>query len=562
MSQQRNIKSRRQQPQGFWQRHKAWVDGLTLGQLIRYRIFQVVVALSITIVAVWAAVSVAWSAFVRPPEIPAVEPDIGDSSTVENTDDLDFGGELPNVAKSGRREGVYTFLLVGQDTGGGGNTDTMMLITFDSVNKELYGMSLPRDTMVNVSTSSKRLNAVYNYNKGSNKETQLEKGSAALKKEVGKLTGIVPDFYVVVQWEAVGELVDAIGGVEFDVPFDMDYDDPAQDLHIHIKGGNQVLDGEDAMGLIRWRHNNDFSVQYPTGDLGRVETQQAFLKAVAEECLDPAIILKAPSLAKIFMDNVTTDLSIGNLLAFAQLAADMDAETGVHFVTMPNQDARYPGVSMVLPVYSELLEVLNDGFNPYLDKITVNDIQVLYRNSDGSYSVTSGTLQDSSLARPKGSSSSSGSGGSSQTQKPEQGSGSTTGETGDTSKPSTGEGGSTSTPSTGEGGNTSTPSAGEGGSTSTPSTGEGGDTSTPSTGEGGNTSTPSTGEGGDTNTPSTGEGGDTSTPSTGEGGSTSTPSTGETGSGGEQNTTEEQAPPPLVVDPPPSVDIPSQDIAA
>ena len=562
MSQQRNIKSRRQQPQGFWQRHKAWVDGLTLGQLIRYRIFQVVVALSITIVAVWAAVSVAWSAFVRPPEIPAVEPDIGDSSTVENTDDLDFGGELPNVAKSGRREGVYTFLLVGQDTGGGGNTDTMMLITFDSVNKELYGMSLPRDTMVNVSTSSKRLNAVYNYNKGSNKETQLEKGIAALKKEVGKLTGIVPDFYVVVQWEAVGELVDAIGGVEFDVPFDMDYDDPAQDLHIHIKGGNQVLDGEDAMGLIRWRHNNDFSVQYPTGDLGRVETQQAFLKAVAEECLDPAIILKAPSLAKIFMDNVTTDLSIGNLLAFAQLAADMDAETGVHFVTMPNQDARYPGVSMVLPVYSELLEVLNDGFNPYLDKITVNDIQVLYRNSDGSYSVTSGTLQDSSLARPKGSSSSSGSGGSSQTQKPEQGSGSTTGETGDTSKPSTGEGGSTSTPSTGEGGNTSTPSAGEGGSTSTPSTGEGGDTSTPSTGEGGNTSTPSTGEGGDTNTPSTGEGGDTSTPSTGEGGSTSTPSTGETGSGGEQNTTEEQAPPPLVVDPPPSVDIPSQDIAA
>ena len=573
MSQQRNIKSRRQQPQGFWQRHKAWVDGLTLGQLIRYRIFQVVVALSITIVAVWAAVSVAWSAFVRPPEIPAVEPDIGDSSTVENTDDLDFGGELPNVAKSGRREGVYTFLLVGQDTGGGGNTDTMMLITFDSVNKELYGMSLPRDTMINVSTSSKRLNAVYNYNKGSNKETQLEKGIAALKKEVGKLTGIVPDFYVVVQWEAVGELVDAIGGVEFDVPFDMDYDDPAQDLHIHIKGGNQVLDGEDAMGLIRWRHNNDFSVQYPTGDLGRVETQQAFLKAVAEECLDPAIILKAPSLAKIFMDNVTTDLSIGNLLAFAQLAADMDAETGVHFVTMPNQDARYPGVSMVLPVYSELLEVLNDGFNPYLDKITVNDIQVLYRNSDGSYSVTSGTLQDSSLARPKGSSSSSGSGGSSQTQKPEQGSGSTTGETGDTSKPSTGEGGSTSTPSTGEGGNTSTPSAGEGGSTSTPSTGEGGDTSTPSTGEGGSTSTPSTGEGGSTSTPSTGEGGSTSTPSTGEGegtntpstgegGDTSIPSTGETGGEGGQTSTEEQAPPPLVVDPPPSVDIPSQDIAA
>ena len=120
---------------------------------------------------------------------------------------------------------------------------------------------------------------------------------------MGKLTGIIPDFYVVVQWEAVGELVEAIGGVEFDVPFDMDYDDPAQDLHIHLKAGQQTLSGEDAMGLIRWRHNNDYSVQYPNGDLGRVQTQQAFLKAVAAECLKPEILLKAPSLAQIFLES-------------------------------------------------------------------------------------------------------------------------------------------------------------------------------------------------------------------------------------------------------------------
>ena len=59
---------------------------------------------------------------------------------------------------------------------------------------------------------------MYNYNKGSDPDTQMEKGITALKREVGKLTGIIPDFYVVVQWEAVGELVDAIGGVDFDVP--------------------------------------------------------------------------------------------------------------------------------------------------------------------------------------------------------------------------------------------------------------------------------------------------------------------------------------------------------
>ena len=390
---------------GWWRQHRTWVAGLNRGQKIRYRLFQALVVLAILAIAFCMAVR-AWVTLPTIPNLP--------SGTVTGEDGgMTFdGAELPNVAKSGRTPGIYTFLLVGQDTGGGGNTDTMMLITFDSTNKEIHGMSLPRDTMVNVSTSSKRLNAVYNYNKGSDPDTQVEKGITALKREVGKLTGIIPDFYVTVQWEAVGELVDAIGGVWFEVPFDMDYDDPAQDLHIHLKAGYQELNGEDAMGLIRWRHNNDYSVQYPTGDLGRVETQQAFLKAVAAECLKPEILLKAPSLAQIFMEHVNTDLSLGNLLAFAQLAAGMDAENNVNFVTMPNQDARYPGVSMVLPVVDELVEVLNNGFNPYQDDIQASDLQVLYRNSDGSYGVTSGTLQDSSLGRPRGSSSGS-SGGSS-----------------------------------------------------------------------------------------------------------------------------------------------------
>lgn len=402
---------------GWWRQHRAWVSGLDRGQKIRYRLFQFLVVLAVLAIAVCLAAR-AWITLPTVPNLPS-----GTVTTDEG--DMTFdGAELPNVAKSGRKDGVYTFLLVGQDTGGGGNTDTMLLVTFDSVNKEVHGMSLPRDTMINSSHSGAghRLNAVYNYNKGSDPDTQLEKGITALKREVGKLTGIIPDFYVVVQWEAVGELVDAIGGVEFDVPFDMDYDDPAQDLHIHLKAGQQTLSGEDAMGLIRWRHNNDYSVQYPNGDLGRVQTQQAFLKAVAAECLKPEILLKAPSLAQIFLERVSTDLSIGNLLAFAQRAAGMDAENDVTFVTMPWTNANYPGVSMILPDVDELLEILNDGFNPYQDEIQASDLSVLYRNSDGSYGVTSGTLLDSSLSRPRSSgssSSSSGSSGSSSSQTPD-----------------------------------------------------------------------------------------------------------------------------------------------
>ena len=415
---------------GWWSRHKAWVAGMSRGQKIRYRLLQVLVVIAVIVIVA----ALALRAWMKLPEIPASSTLEGDSSSYD-------GAELPDVAKSGRKEGVYTFLLVGQDTAGGGNTDTMMLITFDTKNKTIDGMSLPRDTMINVDRkgSGHRLNAVYNYNKGSDPDTQVEKGIAALKKEVGKLTGITPDFYVMVQWEAVGKMVDALGGVYFEVPFDMDYDDPTvgQDLHIHLKEGYQKLDGEQAMGLIRWRHNNDYSVQYPNGDLGRIQTQQAFLKAVAAECLKPATLLKAPALAEVFMENVTTDLSLGNLLAFAQLAAGMDAEQDVNFISMPVTDAKYSGVSMVLPVVDELLEVLNESFNPYLSDIQSSDLQVLVRNSDGSYSVTGGTLLDSSLASSKGSSSSGSSSGSNSDKESNSSSGGSSGSSnqGQTQKP-------------------------------------------------------------------------------------------------------------------------------
>ena len=415
---------------GWWSRHKAWVAGMSRGQKIRYRLLQVLVVIAVIVIVA----ALALRAWMKLPEIPASSTLEGDSSSYD-------GAELPDVAKSGRKEGVYTFLLVGQDTAGGGNTDTMMLITFDTKNKTIDGMSLPRDTMINVDRkgSGHRLNAVYNYNKGSDPDTQVEKGIAALKKEVGKLTGITPDFYVMVQWEAVGKMVDALGGVYFEVPFDMDYDDPTvgQDLHIHLEAGYQKLDGEQAMGLIRWRHNNDYSVQYPNGDLGRIQTQQAFLKAVAAECLKPATLLKAPALAEVFMENVTTDLSLGNILAFAQLAAGMDAEQDVNFISMPVTDAKYSGVSMVLPVVDELLEVLNESFNPYLSDIQSSDLQVLVRNSDGSYSVTGGTLLDSSLASSKGSSSSGSSSGSNSDKESNSSSGGSSGSSnqGQTQKP-------------------------------------------------------------------------------------------------------------------------------
>ena len=150
------------------------------------------------------------------------------------------------------------------------------------------------------------------------------------------------------------------------------------------------------MQVVRWRKNNTGP---SGGDVARTAVQQAFLGAVLDTCLQPAVLLKLPSLAQVFLDNVTTDLSIGNLLAFAQLAVGMDTEEDVSFTTMPYTGVYYRGASMVVAREDELLELLNDGLNPYQDEIQSSDLQLIYRNSDGSFGVTNGTLADARMGQ-------------------------------------------------------------------------------------------------------------------------------------------------------------------
>ena len=300
---------------------------------------------------------------------------------------------------------MYTFLVAGLDQVSN-STDTMLLVTYDTRNKTVDAISLLRDTMINTSATrgaQKRLNVVYTRNRGSSdlpEKERVEKGMTALKQEVSHLTGIYPDFYVLVEWEAVGELVDAIGGVYFEVPFDMNYDDPTpgQDLHIHQEAGYRLLDGRDAMEVIRFRKNNDGT--HALGGSGRTAIQRDFLTAVIKECLQPDILLKLPALAQIFTENVSTDLSVGNILAFAQLAIGMDAEEDVKFVSLPWTGVSYDGASLVLANEKELLLLLNDGLNPYVGEIQSSDLQLMYKKSGGGYGVTNGTLLDTRMAQP------------------------------------------------------------------------------------------------------------------------------------------------------------------
>ena len=342
------------------------------------------VILSITLVSVLAYRTL----FVRP-DLPGIE----DLNSEETDNAL-----APKVSGERKSDDYYTILLLGRDTGGGGNCDTMMLVSYDVTNQKMTVMSIPRDTMVNVPWDVKKINSVYNYYGGG------DKGIEALDGKISDLIGFVPDYSVIVEWAAVGKLVDAIGGVYFDVPRDMDYVDPYQDLSIHIKKGYQKLTGEQAMGVVRWRHNNSGG-GYSTGDLGRIETQQAFMKAVIQQLLQVKNVTKIQKFAEIFEKNVKTDLSVQNLFWFGKSAImgglSMD---NVNFVTMPNKTTScwsrtYKNYqSYVVPISSELIDLVNNSLSPFVEQVTLSELDIMSVNSDGSVSSTIGRVLDSKAA--------------------------------------------------------------------------------------------------------------------------------------------------------------------
>ncbi|MEG1395972.1 MAG: LCP family protein [Oscillospiraceae bacterium] len=341
----------------------------------------------IALVAVASVIIVAFIAYrlwAKAPDIPKVPvntPVVGES-------------DAPTGVGGDRKKGVYTFLLFGKDTGGGGNTDTMMLTTYDVTNQKIAVMSLPRDTMVNAPWNIKKLNAVYNF------APYYDKNSTDYMKDfVGELVGYRPDFYVAVEWEAFGKLVDAVGGVDFDVPRDMNYEDPYQSLSIHQKKGFRHLSGSDAMQVVRYRHDNVVNGQmagYANGDLGRIETQQGLLKALLKECLQiKNIATKYPDYLKIFNENVDTDLSMGNLAWFAeQMILGGFKSENLLFCSMPNNNAPWHGTSYVTPKTDELLALVNESFNPYQDSVTPDQVDHMIVDNNGRLFSSNGTVRD------------------------------------------------------------------------------------------------------------------------------------------------------------------------
>ena len=201
-------------------------------------------------------------------------------------------------------------------------TDTIMLASYDPKIQEANLLTIPRDTFIgdnkyNTSTYDK-INALCQYD-------YPEK----TVKAVADITGIDVENYVLIDTEALVDMVDLIGGVEFDVPIDMDYDDNKQNLHIHVDAGLQLLDGKTAEGVVRFRHNNNgttYPEKYGVEDAGRSKTQRAFLVELANQTLKPENIFKIGGFIDLFYENVETNLTIDAVKEYLPYAVKFDTD--------------------------------------------------------------------------------------------------------------------------------------------------------------------------------------------------------------------------------------------
>ena len=316
----------------------------------------------------------------------------------------DYGSGLrPKTTGTRKSDDFYTVLVLGRDTaeGGGGQTDTMMLCSYDVTNQKATVMSIPRDTMVNVPWDVKKINSVYNYYGGG------EKGIQMVYHEISQLVGFEPDYQVVVEWEAVGAIVDAIGGVWFDVPYHMDYHDYVQGLFIEQEPGYRLLTGDDAMQVIRWRQNdNESEYGYQRknggiGDSGRMELQQAFLKAMVSQLISIQNIGKIGRIAEVFEQNVQTDLNFQNILWFAQSAwLGRLSVDDVEFLTMPWSGVQVwsrtykQKLSYVVPQPRTLLNIVNTKLSPYVEEFGMSDLDIMSVTSEGKIRSSTGYLED------------------------------------------------------------------------------------------------------------------------------------------------------------------------
>jgi len=303
----------------------------------------------------------------QPPEIASGNPVLTDLSQAAETPAVPSAPPSPTPDKgtafeTERQDGVYTLLLAGSDDGTG-NTDTIMVARLDTVRHTANFVSIPRDTLINIDSPIRKLNGVYWTAVYSGAD-----GSEALRRHVKKLTGFDVDCYAVIALDAFQRAVDALGGIWFDVPQRMYYEDgPVIDL----EPGYQLLNGEQAMWLCRFRSG------YVNGDLDRIKVQHDFLKAAADQFLQLGSIPNIPEVVSILAESMDTNMTASNMAWFARQLLRCRSED-IRFFTAPNTPAYVHDLSYTFLDLYNWIQMINDCLNPSAQPVSEGQLDLVY----------------------------------------------------------------------------------------------------------------------------------------------------------------------------------------
>lgn len=236
----------------------------------------------------------------------------------------------------------YNVLVLGVDVEAK-LTDVMMLCQINPVDKKVNILSVPRDTKVKVNGSTMKINASFSHG-----------GVEQVIKSVKNLTGLPVHHYFLINTTAFRDIVDALGGVDFNVPQNMDYEDPLQNLYIHLKKGYQHLDGDKAEQLVRFR-------RYTNGDIDRIKVQQSFMMALVEQKLSAAYVMKIPEVYEIISKNVSTDM-LGKEMLFAGKQLLSIGSENISSYTLPGEGTYIGEVSYYVHYENQTKTLIEEIF--------------------------------------------------------------------------------------------------------------------------------------------------------------------------------------------------------
>lgn len=290
---------------------------------------------------------------------------------------LPEASEKPLNEPDDKNAGKYTFAVLGMDKLAK-LTDVILVVRFDTAEHKLNVVSIPRDTLVNIPENVKKINTLYVYG------DKHDRGSERLMAGLQDFVGFDIENYVIVNLQAFEELIDAIGGVDYDVPIDMVYHDGRQDLDINIKKGMQHLSGAEAIKVVRYRKG------YPNADIGRIGTQQDFMKTVASQLLDAKNISNLPEIIRIITENTETNLNASNITYFAGELLKCKSED-INFYTMPmSGGGLIKGISYVFVHIDDWIDMINSYLNPLDEPVTAKNVNLVIKAGDGYFSTRGG----------------------------------------------------------------------------------------------------------------------------------------------------------------------------